>query len=171
MCDSRNSDGQSSQGKPGLMPAPGQTEDPNSIPPAEKEEHLGSQEQQEPKQSTTETIVKTHEKQMEDGSGKVNQDPAIPFLTNPPQNEGSGENHDGSQVSSLQMDSVARTRNGKMESMGGDAEDGDGDEERASSTGTCMNQLDCGSVELCNTTVSPGGSEGKDTVSTNNRVN
>ncbi|XP_076001685.1 uncharacterized protein LOC142994738 [Genypterus blacodes] len=109
--------------------------------------------------------METNERGMideEDGSVGVNHDPdpAVPSSINPSQNEGREEqNHDGCLVTSLQVDSAARSRNSKMESKGGDAEDVDGNEEAATnpSTTACMNGSNC------NTTGTPNGSKGKDT--------
>ncbi|XP_071392774.1 uncharacterized protein [Centroberyx affinis] len=110
-------------------------------------------------------MVEKCEKQRQDGeggSGESDSYAATSFSTKTPQSEGTErEQQEGNQAAPLQVDSAAGTRDGRVERMGGEAQDGDGAEAGASSAHTGPGGICCGSEELCKAAVTPSASEGK----------
>uniref|UniRef100_UPI003AAB64DA uncharacterized protein n=1 Tax=Centroberyx gerrardi TaxID=166262 RepID=UPI003AAB64DA len=170
VCDPGYSEGESCQAGSSMLPDPGQINESETDPPAEREGRLGShpligEERQEQEGSAVEIMVEKCEKQRQDGeggSGESDSYPATGFSTKTPQSEGTErEQQEGNQAAPLQVDSVAGTRDGRVERMGGEARDGDGADAGASSTHTGPGGISCGSEELFKAAVTPSGPEGK----------
>ncbi|KAM7418750.1 hypothetical protein PAMA_016057 [Pampus argenteus] len=151
VCDPGCSEGKSCDAERG----PEQTSDSQSDPPVEEElAHLGNPEQQELEGSTAEIMAEIHQKQMEDGLAEVET-----CYNYPSQNEETEKQKDGSEAAPLQVRGVTITRDEKKEEMTGDAEDSNRARAGTSSTDTQREGFNCGSEELCQAAVTPGGSE------------
>lgn len=165
MCGPSCSKGQSCEVEEAIVPCPEQTGDTKSDPPAEKD-FLGNQEKQELERHTPERVAHKPQQQMKDGrdgSEAEDQSSAISCYSNPfPSKE--TENNDAVKAIPLQVNSVSRTSDEKNEEPTCDAGDS------TLSTKTKSPRFSCGPVDLCEATVSPGGSERKDSVSDATRI-
>ncbi|XP_028258075.1 uncharacterized protein LOC114433626 [Parambassis ranga] len=138
------------EGKEDIAPDPEQTGVPESDIPAEKTgvEGLGNQ-LPDFKGHTVKIMAEKLEKQkLEDGSEEVSCNSAITFHTSHKKDE---VNQDATEVAQLQVITVTTAVDEKKEEMTGDAVGGD------NQTGG----LNCGSVEVCEATVTPSISEKK----------
>ncbi|KAM7393856.1 hypothetical protein PAMP_020693 [Pampus punctatissimus] len=152
VCDPGCSEGKSCEAERG----PEQTSDSQSDLPVEEEEaHLGNPEQQELEGSTAEIMAEIHKKQMKDELAEV--ETCYSYQS---QNEETEKQKDGREAAP-QLHCVTITRDEKKEGMTGDAEDSNRAKAGASSTDTQREEFNCGSEELCQAAVTPGGSERK----------
>ncbi|XP_076584012.1 uncharacterized protein LOC143319185 [Chaetodon auriga] len=156
VCDPGYAKGESGEAEGDIVPALEQTGGTKSDPSAE-EEVLGNLEQQELDGCTAESMADKPQEQMKDrgdGTEVVDQSPTISFYSNPMETE----DQDTMKAAPVQGNAVTRTRDEKMGELTCDDEDG---EAGASSTDSRSGGLSCGSVQLCEAAVSPGGSERK----------
>ncbi|XP_018520223.1 uncharacterized protein LOC108875657 isoform X1 [Lates calcarifer] len=161
MCDPGCSEEKSCGAKGDTNPGPKQSGEPKSDPLAQEEveEQLGSWERQENEGSTTEIMTTAPEKQSKDKeerSAEADCSPALSFYTNQTKNEDTEKKEDGSKTASLQVDDETKTRAEQKEEIGFGADDG------AEVEGTSSTGFNCGSVKLCDTAVTPSGSERKE---------
>lgn len=150
------------EGKGDIAPDSEQTGNPESDIPAEKAgvEGLGNQ-LPEFKGSTVKIMAEKLEKQrLEDGSAEVSSNSAIIYHTSQKKEE---VNQDA--TAQLQVITVTMAVDVKKEEMTGDAAGGDRARECASLSVNQSVGLNCGSVEVCEATVTPSMSEKKHGVS------
>lgn len=164
MCGPSCSNGQNCEVEEAIVPCPEQTGDTKSDLPAEKN-ILVNQEQQELEKCTPESVAHKPQQQMQDGrdgSEAEDQSSAMSCCSNPfPSNE--TENNNAVKAIPLQVNSVSRTSNERNEELTRDAEG-------TLSTKTNSPRVSRGPVDLCEATVSVGGSERKDSVSDATRI-
>lgn len=123
-----------------IVPGSEQSGETNSGPPADKN-LLGNQEQQELKGHAANSMAQIPQQQVKDtGDGSLVEVDWCPTM------------------SSLQVNAMPKNRNEKKEALICDADD------RASSTNLQSAEFSCGPVDVCDVTVSPGGSERKNSV-------
>lgn len=157
--DSGCSEGKGCEREDGIVTDSEQAGDLDHLAEKEAGEDLGSQKLQELKVCTNEIMAEVPKNQEEAGLAEANCSSAMSFCTS------QDEKTVHLQALLLQVDSVTGTRDEKEEEISGNVFSGDGADKNASCSHTSMGELNCGSVEICETAATPSVSERKDSVS------